>query len=162
MFEQLDELKVSVCSAPDGQYYETSGGEYGRAGTVEGPSLDEIEQSKENLGFKGEETHTFVDVCETSTEKPVEDHVEDNRPRNSAYISELKNENNRLKREIQQLKAENKRILATRELQPKHIDEVELCVDNGIVNGNETEKLKIDDTTVDVPGDKDIEEESYM
>ena len=45
LFFRLDELKVSVVSAPDGQYYEQHC-EYSEAGTIKGPSLDEIEKMK--------------------------------------------------------------------------------------------------------------------
>ena len=43
LFHQLDELKVLVVSAPDGQYYGQIV-QYEEAGTVEGPSLEEIHE----------------------------------------------------------------------------------------------------------------------
>ena len=44
LFLQLDELKVSIVSAPDGQYYGHND-ECGDAGTIQGPSIDEIQKT---------------------------------------------------------------------------------------------------------------------
>lgn len=70
LFEQLDELKVCVCSAPEGQYYGT-GGDYGQAGTVQGPSLEEIITGETNMGYIRDETSTraIVGVNKSMTEK---------------------------------------------------------------------------------------------
>ena len=75
ILELLDELKVAVSSAPDGQYYGTGGGEYGTAGTVQGPSFDEILQQQHNMGFESEEdiTAIVVDVHHTSSQDEMQE-----------------------------------------------------------------------------------------
>ena len=55
LFEQLDELKVAVCAAPDRQYYGI-GSEYGQAGSVQGPTLDEILDKSEELDTPNNES----------------------------------------------------------------------------------------------------------
>ena len=71
LYEQLDEAKVAMCSAPDGQYYGVHD-DYGQAGTVKGPSLEEILQTRENLGFEDEEIAKCVSA-DTDEAEVVED-----------------------------------------------------------------------------------------
>ena len=93
LFHQLDELKLAVVSAPDGQYYGQSV-EYEEAGTIEGPSLDKI------LEMKSDSQHQMASHVQTDEEfgqgtVPYSEHqqlIEEN--------DNLKMENSRLNAEV--------------------------------------------------------------
>ena len=62
MFQQLDDVKVSVSSAIDGQYYHTSC-DYEQSDIVQGPSLDEILETKSGMDFEEKDIVTHTDVA---------------------------------------------------------------------------------------------------
>ena len=72
LFQQLDDVKVSVCSAPEGQYY-GSGGDYEQAGTIEGPSLDEILAGNSDMGFEEDDVTTNTDIDIHNTQDVTKD-----------------------------------------------------------------------------------------
>ena len=97
LFLQLDELKVSVVTAPEGQYYGQHV-EYGEAGTVEGPSLDEIHEMK-----------AIMDTKKSSNVLSSAEQVENVEMKSQILGLEIDNdelrmENSELKTEIAELK----------------------------------------------------------
>ena len=129
LFEQLDELKVAVCSAPDGQYY-GSCGEYRQVGSVQGPSLNEILESSENFGYE-DEASGIIDVHKTISPNDVQL----SGPSTVTYEQYriLETENRELENEIRHLKKENENLRGVNETlffhDKEHYSEIDENID---------------------------------
>ena len=146
ILQQLDDIKVSVSSAPDGQYY-GSIGNYEDAGAIQGPSLDEILDSKTNMAFEEEDvvSHTDVELHKTP------DDVQESGPSTIAYekYRALEMENRRLKNKAECVKNDEDRlrhILETLDSQDGRIEEMKSIVNNIFKNNSDVNSTAEDDT----------------
>ena len=102
LFLQLDELNLTVVSAPDGQYYGQNVA-YEEAGTIEGPSLNQMLDMK--YGVEHEAPCSQTDIC-LETDGPNTASNSD-QCQTKVEIDCLKAENDSLKYGIYELTVEN-------------------------------------------------------